>query len=139
MMLSVVNWWAVCRRMAFLIFEWFRGSVMPRGPLPVDPRPRSDPVPFSKVRIYTILRTFPYFRVFPFCHSKTFVHIADRSLKIRLDIPRKSSGGAVIGCDLLRCPVLLWISYQDRCGFNHAISSFCNEYFICISSPGILQ
>lgn len=30
---------AVCRRRAFLIFEWLRGSVMPRGPFPVDPPP----------------------------------------------------------------------------------------------------
>lgn len=138
-MLSVVNWWAVCRRMAFLIFEWLRGSVVPRGPFPVDPRPGLILYPFQKFAFIPFCELSHIFRVFRFCHSKTFVHIAERSLKIRLDIPRESSGSAVIGCDLLRCPVLLWISYQDRCGFNHAISSFCNEYFICISSPGILQ
>lgn len=121
------------------ILNLLKGLSYAPGTVPSRPRPRSDPVPFSKVRIYTILRTFPYFRAFPFCHSKTFVHIAERSLKIRLDLPRKISGGAVIGCDLLRCSVLLLVGYWYRCRFNHAISSFCNKYFICISSPGILQ
>ena len=63
-----------------------------------------------------------------FCHSKTFVHIADRSLKIRLDIPRKSSGGAVICCDLLRCPVLLLVGYWYRCRFNHAVDCLTKKY-----------
>lgn len=139
MMLSVVNWWAVCRRMVFLIFEWLRGSVMPRGLFPVDPAPGLILCPFQKFAFIPFCELSHISGLFLFCHSKTFVHIVERSSEIRLDIPRKSFGGAVICCDLLRCPVLLLVGYWYRCRFNHAISSFCNKYFIRISSTGILQ
>ena len=112
---------------------------MPRGPFPVDPRPRSDPVPFSKFAFIPFCELSHVSGLFHFYHPKTFVHIAYRSSEIRLHVPRKSCGSGIIRCDLLRCPVLLWIGYKDRRGLDFAIGSLRREDFICVRPVGITQ